>query len=61
MGLKPSLCLEDAPIFKMHRARIPNVLFREIIEDIEIVMKQYGPSDDQNVAARSRCLALASI
>ena len=46
----------------MHRARIPNALFKEIIEDIEVVMKQYGPtSDHQNEEARSRFLAPASV
>lgn len=62
VGLEPSLCLRDAPTFEMHRARIPNALFKEIIEDIEIVMKQYGPpSDHQNEEARSRFLAPASV
>lgn len=61
VGLEPSLGLQDAPTLEMNRARIPNVLFREIIEDIEIVMKQYGPPGDQNLAARFRFLAPASI
>lgn len=62
VGLEPSLCLRDAPTFKKHRARIPNILFREMIEEIEIVMKQYGlPSDHQNKEARFRFLESASV
>ena len=62
MGLEPCLCLQDAPTLPMHRARIPNALFKEIIEDIEVVMKQYGStSDHQNEEARSRFLAPASV
>jgi hypothetical protein len=58
VGLEPSLRLRDAPTFEMHRARIPNGLFKEIIGDIEIVMKQYGPPmDHKNEEARSRFLA----
>jgi hypothetical protein len=60
VGLEPSLYLRDAPTIEMHRARIPNALFKDIIEDIEIVMKQYGPpSDHQNEEAGSRFLAPA--
>ena len=39
VGLEPTLLrLRDAPTLEMHRARIPNVLFKNIIGDIEIVM-----------------------
>jgi len=41
----------------MHRAR---ALFKEIIEDIEIVMKQYGPPppiDHQNEEERLHAIA----
>ena len=43
VGLGPSLLLQGAPTFVMHCAHIPNALFRAIIEDIKIIMKQYGP------------------
>lgn len=38
VGLEPTLRLRDAPTLEMHRARISNVLFKDIIGDIEIVM-----------------------
>ena len=43
VGLEPSRHLQDALTLEMHHAHIPNVLFKAIIEDIEIGMKQYGP------------------
>lgn len=61
VGLQPNLHLRDAPTFKMHRARIPDAFFKAIIEDIEIVMKQYGPPIDHKSEARSRFLAPASV
>lgn len=62
MGLEPSLRLRDAPTLEMHRARIPNALFKDIIGDIEIVMKQYGPPmDHKNEEATSRFLAPVSV
>jgi hypothetical protein len=58
VGLQPDLYLRDAPTLEMHRARIPNVLFKDIIGDIEIVMKQYGPPmEHNNVEAMSRFFA----
>ena len=46
----------------MHRARIPNALFKDIIGDIEIVLKQYGPPmDHENKKAMSRLLAPVSV
>jgi len=58
VGLEPNLRIRDAPTFEMHRARIPNALFKDIIGDIEIAMKQYGPPiDHKNEEARSRFLA----
>lgn len=47
--------------FEIHRARIPTFLFKEIVEDIDIAMNQYGePVDHNNVEARSRCLVPVS-
>jgi len=58
VGLEPTLRLRDAPTLEMHRARISNALFKDIIGDIEIVMKQYGPPmDHKNEEATSRFLA----
>ena len=43
VGLEHTLRLRDAPTLEMPRTPIPNVLFKDIIRDIEIVMKQYEP------------------
>lgn len=62
VGLDPGLQLRDATSFTVYRARIPTVLFKNIVQDIEIVMKQYGPPiDHQNVEARSIFLAPVSV
>jgi hypothetical protein len=45
VGLDPSQRLRDAPTLKMHRARIPNFLFKKIIKDFDIMAKVYAPSD----------------
>jgi hypothetical protein len=62
VGLDPSLGCMDAPPFEVKLARLPTQLFRQIVEDIQLVMKQYGPPDDHlNVEARSRFLAPVSL
>ena len=62
VGLDPSQGLQDAPTMKMHRARIPNFLFKRIITDIDVFLMQYGPpSHHKTERARSRFLAPASI
>ena len=66
VGLGPSLLLQDAPTFVMHCAHIPNALFRAIIEDIKIIMKQYGPPHQSQkwgkvqIFGSSKCLEIAS-
>ena len=61
VGLDPTLGGRDMKTFDIHRARIPTSLFKEIVQDLEIVMKQYGePLDHKNAAARSRFLAPVS-
>ena len=47
--------------FDIYRARIPTALFKAIVEDLDIVMNQYGePRDHKNELARSRFLAPVS-
>ena len=61
VGLDPSLKGNDMQVFDIHRARIPTALFKAIVEDLGIVMNQYGePRDHKNEAARSRFLAPVS-
>jgi hypothetical protein len=62
VGLQPTLFGNDLPKFDIHRARIPTPLFKDIIKDLDIIMKQYGePRDHGNEVARSRFLAPVSI
>ncbi|KAF8238350.1 hypothetical protein L208DRAFT_1421318 [Tricholoma matsutake] len=50
----------DAPLFDIDRARIPPELFKEIVEQIQSNMQEYGPpSEHKNEEARSRYLAPA--
>ena len=62
VGLDPSGNARDAPTFPLHRARLPTSLFKEIVQDVQLIMKQYGPPvDHQNEEARSRFLVPVSI
>ena len=61
VGLKFELAGEDMPTFDIHRARIPSSLFKDIIGDLQVIMKQYGePTRHKNEEARSRFLAPVS-
>jgi hypothetical protein len=58
VGLHPFGMGNDMQTFDIHRARIPTSLFKEIVQDLEVSMKQYGePNEQVNVEARSRYLA----
>ena len=47
--------------FHNHRARIPTSLFKDIVADLEVTMKQYGePVQHENEEARSTFLAPVS-
>jgi hypothetical protein len=58
VGLDPLGTGNDMQTFDIHRARIPTSLFKAIVEDLEVSMKQYGePNEQVNEEARSRYLA----
>lgn len=58
VGLDPVRQFLDAPTFDIDRARIPSELFKEIVEEIQSNMQEYGPpSEHENEEARSRYLA----
>jgi hypothetical protein len=58
VGLKNKLAGSDMKAFKIHRARIPTYMFKEIIQDVEIIMTQYGdPAEHQTKEAILRFLA----
>jgi len=35
-------------MFEIYRARIPSSMFRDIVEDLDVVMNQYGDPVDHN-------------
>ncbi|KIW22070.1 hypothetical protein, variant [Cladophialophora immunda] len=58
LGSLPTLQGEDIPTFEMFRARLPNSLFEEILDDVGIYQLQYGsPSRHPNEEARARFLS----
>ncbi|KZO95673.1 cytochrome P450 [Calocera viscosa TUFC12733] len=58
VGLDASFSLQDTPTFPLHRARIPTSLFRDIVGDVELAVKQYGlPHEQDNEPTRSRFIA----
>jgi len=62
VGLDPYGSGSDMQTFDIRRARIPTSLFKDIVQDLEISMKQYGePNEQANEEARSRCLAPVSM
>jgi len=61
VALEPLLKWTDMQTFYIHRARIPTLLFREIVADLQILMYQFGdPQDHVNEEARSRFIAPVS-
>ena len=53
--------MNDVKTFHLHRSRIPTALFKSIIEDIDVMLVQYGPMiEHQTEEARSRFLSPVS-
>ena len=51
------LVLTDIATFELHRCRIPTTLFKSIVQDIDIMLVQYGPPiEHKTEEARSRFL-----
>ncbi|TDL16563.1 hypothetical protein BD410DRAFT_731203 [Rickenella mellea] len=58
VGLDHVKRFNDAVLFDLYRSRVPNVIFRSIVEDIDMLILQYGPLMDQaNEEATSRTLS----
>lgn len=56
--LNPRLELDDIGTFNLHRSRIPTDLFRSILEDMDVLLVQYGPLPaHRNEEAASRFLS----
>ena len=61
VGLDFTLRGNDIPTFNIHRARIPTAFFKAMVEDLGIVMNQYGGLRDyRSEEAKSRFLAPVS-
>jgi hypothetical protein len=53
--------MKDIATFELHRSRIPTTLFKSVVQDIDIMLVQYGlPIDHETEEARSRFLCPAS-
>jgi len=47
VGLEPLRKLNDVGTFTLHRSRIPTNVFKSIVEDMDIMLMQYGPPPEQ--------------
>jgi len=55
VGLDPDLELQDISTFEVHRSRISTELFKSIVEDMDVMLVQYGPPHvHETEEARSR-------
>jgi hypothetical protein len=53
--------MDDIGTFDLHRSRIPTALFESIVQDIDVMMVQYGPPIKHRTAeSRSRFLSPVS-
>jgi len=58
VGLDPWHQFSDVETFDLHRARIPDALFKDILQDMDIMLMQYGPPNEHKTEeAKSRFLA----
>ena len=58
VGLDPARMLNDIGTFELHRSRIPTRIFKSIVEDMDIMLIQYGPPPEQKTEeTRSRFLS----
>ncbi|KAF8490024.1 hypothetical protein F5888DRAFT_1869455 [Russula emetica] len=58
VGLQPDLNMTDIKTFALHRSRIPTALFKSIVQDIDVMLVQYGPPIEHERKKRhpSSCL-----
>jgi hypothetical protein len=62
VGLQPGLDMDDIETFDLHRSRIPTALFESIVQDIDVMIVQYGlPVQHRTKEARSRFLSPVSV
>ena len=61
VGLEPQRRMRDIGFFPIRRARIPTSVFKTIVEDMDVLLPQYGSFlFHANEEARSRFLAPVS-
>jgi hypothetical protein len=62
VGLAPWKEFADVDTFELQRSRIPTSLFKSIIDDMDIMLTQYGPlSAHKTEETRSRFLSPVSV
>ena len=58
VGLDPNRNMHDIATFDLHRSRIPTSLFKSIVQDMDVLLLQYGPPVEHTTEeATSRFLA----
>jgi hypothetical protein len=58
VGLDPIRNMNDIATFELYRSRIPTSLFRSIVQDMDVLLHQYGPPiEHETEEATSRFLA----
>jgi hypothetical protein len=58
VGLDPNRNMNDVATFGLYCSRIPTSLFKSIVEDMDLLLLQYGPPDEHETAeATSRFFA----
>jgi hypothetical protein len=58
VGLDPNRKMKDIATFDLYRSRIPTSLFKSVVQDMDILLPQYGPPDEHETEeATSRFLA----
>jgi hypothetical protein len=61
VGLDPYREMHDIKTFHLHRSRIPTALFKSIVQDIDIMVLQYGTQiNHETEEATSRFLSPVS-
>ncbi len=61
VGLQPHHMMRDMVKFEIHRSRIPTTLFKSIVEDMDIMLVQYGPPiEHRTVEAKSQFVSPVS-
>jgi hypothetical protein len=58
VGLDPIVQGDDIPTFDMFRARLPNHIFNQTVEDLRLFSAQYGPMGKHQNEESSSALSI---